>query len=57
MAAALTVHDIEVEDVEYLRFGNTALLARLYKPRGDGPFPLLVDGWTCTAAPGAAATG
>ena len=43
MAAALTVHDIEVEDVEYLRFGNTALLARLYKPRGDGPFPLLVD--------------
>ena len=43
MAVALTVHDIEVEDVEYLRFGNTALLARLYKPRGDGPFPLLVD--------------
>ena len=43
MAAALTVHDIEVEDIEYLRFGNTALLARLYKPRGDGPFPLLVD--------------
>ena len=43
MTAALTVHDIEVEDVEYLRFGNTALLARLYKPRGDGPFPLLVD--------------
>ena len=43
MAAALTVHDIEVEDVEYLRFGNKALLARLYKPRGGGPFPLLVD--------------
>ena len=43
MAAALTVHDIEVEDVEYLRFGNKALLARLYKPRGEGAFPLLVD--------------
>ena len=43
MAAALTVHDIEVEDIEYLRFGNKALLARLYKPRGEGPFPLLVD--------------
>ncbi len=43
MAAALTVYDIEVEDLEYLRFGNKALLARLYKPRGDGPFPLLVE--------------
>lgn len=43
MAAALTVHDIEVEDIEYLRFGNKALLARLYRPCGDGPFPLLVD--------------
>ena len=43
MAAALTIHDIEVEDIEYLRFGNKALLARLYKPRGAGPFPLLVD--------------
>ena len=43
MAAALTVHDIDVEDIEYLRFGNKALLARLYKPRGEGTFPLLVD--------------
>jgi len=43
MAASLTVHDIEVEDIEYLRFGNKALLARLYKPSGGGPFPLLVD--------------
>lgn len=43
MAASLAVHDIDVEDIEYLRFGNTALLARLYKPRGDGPFPLLVE--------------
>lgn len=43
MAAALTIHDIEVEDIEYLRFGNKALLARLYKPCGAGPFPLLVE--------------
>lgn len=43
MAAALTVHDIDVEDIEYLRFGNKALLARLYKPRGEGTFPLLVN--------------
>ncbi len=34
---------IEVEDVEYLRHGETPLLARLFKPRGSGPFPALVQ--------------
>jgi acetyl esterase len=38
-----TEHAIEVEDVEYLRHGGQPLLARLYKPKGKGPFPLLVD--------------
>ena len=41
--AALTRHEIEVEDVEYLRHGSRPLLARLYKPRGEGPFPLIID--------------
>jgi hypothetical protein len=36
-------HEIEVEDVEYLRHGSKPLLARLFKPRGSGPFPALVD--------------
>lgn len=36
-------YEIEVEDVEYLRDGETSLLARLYKPRGTGPFPLMID--------------
>jgi len=36
-------YEIDVEDVEYLRHGGTALLARLFKPRGAGPFPLLVE--------------
>jgi acetyl esterase len=36
-------YDIEVSDVEYLRHGNKPLLARLYKPRGKGPFPLIID--------------
>jgi acetyl esterase/lipase len=36
-------YDIDVEDVEYLRDGETSLLARLYKPRGAGPFPLMID--------------
>lgn len=39
-----------VEDVEYLRHGDTSLLARIYRPEGEGPFPCIVDlhggGWT-----------
>jgi acetyl esterase/lipase len=37
------VYDIEVEDVEYLRHGDRPLLARLFKPRGPGPFPAIVE--------------
>jgi len=36
-------HEIDVEDVEYLRHGDAPLLARLFKPRGQGPFPALVE--------------
>jgi len=36
-------YQIDVEDVEYVRHGNTPLLARLFKPRGDGPFPTIVE--------------
>ena len=35
--------DFDVEDVEYLRHGDKPLLARVFKPRGDGPFPALVE--------------
>lgn|SRR5574342_868119 len=34
---------IDVEDVEYARHGNKPLLARLFRPRGTGPFPLIVE--------------
>jgi acetyl esterase/lipase len=41
--------DVDVDDVEYLRHGNKPLLARVHKPRGEGPFPALVEvhggGW------------
>ena len=44
MNKAVTSHyEIDVEDVEYLRHGDKALLARVYKPRGAGPFPLVID--------------
>jgi acetyl esterase len=40
---APTTYEIEVADVEYVRHGEKALLARLFKPRGRGPFPLIVE--------------
>jgi hypothetical protein len=36
-------YDIEVEDIEYLRHAGTPLLARVYRPKGAGPFPLIID--------------
>lgn len=35
--------EIDVEDVEYLRHGGKPVLARLFKPRGKGPFPAMVE--------------
>ena len=42
-AEALVNYDFDVEDVEYLRHADKPLLARLFKPRGTGPFPLIVE--------------
>jgi acetyl esterase len=36
-------HEVQIEDVEYLRHGDAPLLARLFKPRGNGPFPAIVE--------------
>jgi len=38
-----TTYDIDVADVEYLRHEDKPLLARLFKPRGSGPFPIMVE--------------
>jgi acetyl esterase/lipase len=35
--------EITIEDVEYSRHGGTPLLARLYRPQGPGPFPIMVE--------------
>src|SRR5688572_10147405 len=35
--------NFDIEDVEYLRHGDKPLLMRLFKPRGAGPFPALVE--------------
>ncbi len=37
--AAAARHEVRVEDVEYQRQSGRALLARLYRPNGAGPFP------------------
>ena len=42
-AADARTHEFDVEDVEYLRHGGKPLLARVFKPRGEGPFSALVD--------------
>ena len=35
--------DYTTEEIEYLRHGDLPLKLRLYKPRGAGPFPAVVD--------------
>ncbi len=39
----MTSYEVDIEDVEYLRHGDTAYLARVYQPRGKGPFPAMVE--------------
>lgn len=39
----MATYEIDVEEVEYLRHGDKPLLARVYKPRGAGPFPAVVE--------------
>lgn len=34
---------IHTEDLEYLRTGDTSLLARFYRPQGRGPFPGVLE--------------
>src|SRR3978361_1539099 len=31
------------ETVEYIRHGDTPYMMKLYKPSGDGPFPMVID--------------
>lgn len=36
-------YQVDVADVEYRRDGERAFLARVYRPRADGPFPALIE--------------
>ena len=43
MATRMQTYDIEISDVEYLNHGETPLLARLFRPNGNGPFPIMIE--------------
>src|SRR6266545_2498484 len=36
-------YEVDVRDIEYQRQAGKAWLARIYQPRGAGPFPTIVD--------------
>ncbi len=36
-------YEIDITDVDYLRHNGKLLLARIHKPRGAGPFPIIVE--------------
>jgi acetyl esterase len=40
---AANTHDFDVEDVEYLRHGSEPFLMRIYRPHGQGPFPVFLE--------------
>jgi acetyl esterase/lipase len=41
--AVAATHEIETRDLEYRRGEDGPLLARLYQPKGGGPFPALIE--------------
>src|SRR6202167_3915436 len=41
--AIAATHEIATRDIEYRRAEDGPLLARLYQPKGSGPFPALID--------------
>ncbi|MGA2410535.1 MAG: alpha/beta hydrolase [Candidatus Binataceae bacterium] len=43
MATESPAYEIDTQDVEYLHHDGKPLLARLYRPRGKGPFPAIVE--------------
>ena len=36
-------YDVEIRDAEYQRIAGKPWLVRLYQPKGDGPFPAIID--------------
>ena len=43
MPSAMLVHDVDIDDVEYLRHDDKPFLATIFKPLGQGPFPVALE--------------
>ncbi|MBC8282057.1 MAG: alpha/beta hydrolase, partial [Chloroflexi bacterium] len=43
MATRTQTYEVEIADVEYLNHGETPLLAKVFKPVGNGPFPIMIE--------------
>lgn len=39
----MPTQDFTTEDIEYLRHGDRGLTLRLFRPAGNGPFPVVID--------------
>ena len=39
----MPTYDVDVSEVEYLRHGDKGYPARIYRPKGAGPFPAVID--------------
>jgi acetyl esterase/lipase len=36
-------YEVDIEEVEFLHHGDTAYMARVFRPRGAGPFPAVIE--------------
>jgi acetyl esterase/lipase len=39
----MQTYDVQIADVEYLNHGAAPLLARVFRPQGSGPFPIMIE--------------
>ena len=43
MTTKAQTYNVDISDVEYLNHGGDPLLAKLFKPQGSGPFPIMLE--------------
>jgi len=43
MTTKAQTYNVDIADVEYLNHGGAPLLAKLFKPQGSGPFPIMIE--------------
>ena len=43
MTTKAQTYNVYISDVEYLNHGGAPLLAKLFKPQGSGPFPIMLE--------------